>query len=127
MNNSVRVSSSSATTGADRVEQCRLELAVRARALASPLIDQLATGRRHQPGTRVGRDALPRPMVGGGDQRLLDGVLGRVEVARAAGERAKDLRRQRAQQVLDIGWDAQRAVPPAVWRNASISAALEGD
>ena len=66
-------------------------------------------------------------MVGGRDQRLLDRVLGRVEVTRAARERAKDLRRQRAQQVLDIERNAQRAVPVAVWRNASISSALEGD
>jgi hypothetical protein len=40
-------------------------------------------------------------MVGSGDQRLLDRVLGRVEVARTASERAEDLRRQGAEQVLD--------------------------
>jgi hypothetical protein len=35
-------------------------------------------------------------MVGGGDERFLDGVLGRVEVARATGKGAEDLRRQDA-------------------------------
>ena len=40
-------------------------------------------------------------MHGGREQRLLDGVLGGVEVAVPAHERAEDLRRQLAQQVLD--------------------------
>jgi hypothetical protein len=57
-------------------------------------------------------------MRGGREQRLLDGVLGRVEVAIPANERAKDLRRQLAQQVLDRGRDVQRRDvqrrPPAV-------------
>ena len=55
-------------------------------------------------------------MVGRGDERFLDGVLGRVEVARAASDRAEDLRRQSAKQVLDGGGDAQRPVPRAVSR-----------
>ena len=50
-------------------------------------------------------------MVRGREEGLLDGVLGRVEVARSAGQRAKDLRRELAQQVLDIGWDVQRPPP----------------
>jgi hypothetical protein len=55
-------------------------------------------------------------MVGRRDERFLDGVLGRVEVARAASEGAEDLRRQGAEQVLDGGRDAQRAAPRAVSR-----------
>jgi hypothetical protein len=38
---------------------------------------------------------------GGREQRLLDGILRGVEVAVPANERAKDLRRKFAQQVLD--------------------------
>jgi hypothetical protein len=55
-------------------------------------------------------------MRGGREQRLLDGVLGGVEVAIPANERAKDLRRQIAQQVLDRVVDLRRYVqclPPA--------------
>jgi len=49
-------------------------------------------------------------MIGGRQQRLLDGVLGSVEVAIPANERAKDLRRQLAQQVLDRVVDVRRDV-----------------
>ena len=55
-------------------------------------------------------------MVGRGDERLLHGVLRRVEVARAASERAEDLRRQGAKQVLDGGGNVQRPAPRAVSR-----------
>ena len=54
-------------------------------------------------------------MLGGGEQRLLDRVIGRVEVAGSACERTKDLRRQLAQQVLDVRRQVQRALP-ACWR-----------
>ena len=50
-------------------------------------------------------------MVRGREQRLLDGVLGRIEVTRSAGQRADDLRRKLAQQVLDTGQDVQRPPP----------------
>ena len=47
------------------------------------------------------------------EQRLLHGVLGRVEVAVPAHERAEDLRRELAQQVLGAGERVQRRGPPA--------------
>jgi hypothetical protein len=50
-------------------------------------------------------------MVRGREQRFLDGVLGRIEVAGSARQRADDLRRELAQQVLDIGRDVQRPPP----------------
>ena len=50
-------------------------------------------------------------MVRGGQEGFLDGVLGRIEVPGSAGQRAKDLRRELAQQVLDIGRDVQRPPP----------------
>jgi hypothetical protein len=40
-------------------------------------------------------------MVRGGQEGFLDRVLGRVDVGRSALQRAKDLRRELAQQVLD--------------------------
>ena len=43
--------------------------------------------------------ALRRPLDRGGEQRLLHGVLARVEAPVAADEDAQDLRRQRPQQV----------------------------
>jgi hypothetical protein len=61
----------------------------------------------------------------GSQQRFLDGVLGSVEVAKPANERAEDLRRQLAQQVLDTGGNVQRS-PPTCSRNDSISATSDG-
>ncbi|RAO53578.1 hypothetical protein ONO86_01495 [Micromonospora noduli] len=59
------------------------------------------TGRHgDQPATRIVRYAVARPTVRGGDQRLLHRVLGRVEVPVATDQRAEDLRRQLAQQIL---------------------------
>ena len=58
-------------------------------------------GDRDQPAARVVRDAVARPLRGGREQRLLHRVLGGVEVPVAAHQRAEDLRRQLAQQVLD--------------------------
>ncbi|TQL88089.1 hypothetical protein FB559_8703 [Actinoallomurus bryophytorum] len=49
------------------------------------------------------RDAVRWPLEGGGEQCLLRGVLGGVEVAEAPYDRAEDLRRQVARQVLDPG------------------------
>jgi hypothetical protein len=41
------------------------------------------------------------------DECLLDGVIGSVEIARAPRQRAEDLRRQGAKQVLDRGREVQ--------------------
>ena len=96
--------------------------------LAPPLVDQSATGRHRQPRVRVRRNAVARPVVGGGDECLLDGVLRRVEVARATSEAAEDLRRQAAKQVLDRRRErSANATPRAVSRKPSISATFEGD
>ena len=54
-------------------------------------------------GTPVGR-----PLRRGGQQRLLHRVLGGVEVPVPADQRAEDLRRQLAQQVLDVGGRSRR-------------------
>jgi hypothetical protein len=83
--------------------------------LAPVSVDQPPFGRLEQPAVRLLGNSVSGPALGRGDQRLLDCVLRAVEVAEAAGERAEDLRRKLAQQVLDSGRDVQRS-PPAVCR-----------
>src|SRR6266545_7369276 len=91
----------------------------------SPLVDHPPLGGLNQPAARLLRNAVSRPTQGGREKRLLDRVLGSVEVARPANEGAKDLRRQLAQQVLDAGRHVQRS-PPTCCRNPSISATSDG-
>jgi hypothetical protein len=71
----------------------RSALAFAARTVAAVLVDQAPRRRLQEPGARILRDAVDRPAGRGRDQRLLDGVLCSGEVAVAARERAKDLRR----------------------------------
>ncbi|GAA5771091.1 hypothetical protein Aros01_07626 [Streptosporangium roseum] len=54
-----------------------------------------------EPAAWIARHTLLRPLGRGVQQRLLDRVLGGVEVPGAAGEHADDLRREFAQQVVD--------------------------
>jgi hypothetical protein len=65
------------------------------RPLAAHPVDGPVPGRRDDPGTWVRRDAVAGPALGGDRERLLDGVLGEVEVA----ERA-DQDRDRAPELL---------------------------
>ena len=51
------------------------------------------------------------PLEGGGQQRLLDRVLARVELPVTAHEHAEDLRRQLAQQALGVGVLSHISVP----------------
>src|SRR5262245_26571014 len=95
-------------------------LAVPPRPLAPPLVDQPPGRRLHEPAARLHGHAVQGPARRRGEQRLLDGVLGRVEVAVPAHEDAEDLRRQLAQQVLDTRRDVQRS-PAAVSRYSCIS------
>ena len=55
--------------------------------------------------------ALLGPLDRGGQQRLLDGVLARVELPVTAHEHAEDLRRQPAQQVHVIGVRSHISAP----------------
>src|SRR6478736_10324142 len=99
-------------------------LAVPPRPLTPPLVDQPPRGGLHEPAARFLRHAVLRPARRGCEQCLLDGVLGSVEVAVPAHERAENLRRQLAQQVLDTWRDVQRA-PAAVSRYSCIPSASE--
>ena len=90
-------------------------LTTRPGTLTSLVIDEPAARGPNEPAARIGREALSRPVVGGRDQRLLDRVLGGIEIARPAGQDGEDLRREVAQQVLGNLRVAQRT-PPAVSR-----------
>ena len=83
-------------------------LAPPAGLLGAQHVGQPPGGDGDQPGPRVGRDALVRPLAGRGQQRFLDRVLGRVEVPVAAYHGPEDLRRQPAQQVLGCRLGHQR-------------------
>ena len=69
--------------------------------LAAPLVGEPPPGDRDQPPGGLVRHAVGRPLHGRGQQRLLHGVLARVELAVPAHEHGEDPRRERAQQVLD--------------------------
>src|SRR4029450_5777146 len=99
-------------------------LAVPPRLLTSPLVDQPPGRGLHEPAARFLRHAVLRPPRRGREQRLLDGVLGQVEVAVPAHERAEDLRRQLAQHVLDTWRYVQRS-PAAVSRYSCIPSVSE--
>src|SRR5690606_3222519 len=79
------------------------------RLLGPEQVGEPARGHGDEPAARVVRHALLRPPQGRRQQRLLDRVLGRVEVAVAAHDRAEDLRRQLTQQ--DLGQTISSALP----------------
>ena len=79
--------------------------------LIAGLVQQAARGHRDQPAPRVGWLPLGRPLQRGGQQRFLSGVLAQVEVPVPAHQRAEDLRRQFAQQLL--GGPVQASRRPA--------------
>jgi hypothetical protein len=59
-------------------------------SLAADPIDGAVTGSDGEPRARVGGRALARPSLGRGGERLLDGLLGEVEVAEEADQRGED-------------------------------------
>ncbi len=78
-------------------------LAAAAGEVGAQLVGQSTLGDRDEPAMRAVGNAVGRPLLGGGEQRLLRPVLGVGEVAVPARDRAEDPRRQLAQQVLDTG------------------------
>ena len=86
-------------------------------------VGQPTGGDGDQPAAWTGGDSVGRPLARGGEQRLLDGVLGEVEMPVSSCQRAEDLRREVAQQVLDPGpWlghisrPVRAVTPPAAGR-----------
>jgi hypothetical protein len=95
------------------------------RPLAAVLVDQPPLGGLNKPPARIFRDAFLRPTLRGREQRLLDRVFRCDEVAESSREDAEDLRRELAQQILDVGGNIQLP-PPACCAYSFISAASEG-
>ena len=69
--------------------------------LASPCVDETARGYGDEPRSRAVRNAFSGPLLCGGEERFLRRVLACVELPVSPYERAEDLRRKLAQQILD--------------------------
>ena len=67
-----------------RVKQERLRLPAVTRRLAPEAVQRLVAGCRDDPATRVRRHACLAPTLGGDDERLLDRLLGHVDVTEEA-------------------------------------------
>jgi hypothetical protein len=89
------------------------EFALAPALVAPDLVDEPASRASEQPGARVLRCAFGGPLLVGGEQGVLDRVLAQVELAGAVAteQRAEDLRRQGAQQVLGCFAAVQISAP----------------
>jgi hypothetical protein len=67
-----------------RHEPCRLRELLGPDALAAQPVDRTIPRRRDDPGERARRDAVPWPPLERGGERVLDGVLGEIEVPERA-------------------------------------------
>ena len=67
-------------------------LALRHPLAPSPPVDRAPLGDRHEPGSRIVRDAAARPRGEGFDERLLSEILGPCEVAGVPSQRRDDAR-----------------------------------
>jgi hypothetical protein len=83
-----------------RVER-RGGFAAAAGAVGAPRVDPCPTGHGQQPRSRPIRYSFGWPLQRRREQRLLHGVLVGVELTVPADQRAQDLRRELAQQVLN--------------------------
>ena len=98
--------------------------------VGAPVVEDAPGRHPDEPGLRVVRPAVPRPLVGGGEQSLLQCVLGGVDVAVAAHERSQDVRRARAPHVLDADVGHRSSAPahiaglssttPPGWANRAV-------
>src|SRR5487761_1405950 len=79
--------------------------------VAAPLVDQPPGGHADEPASGIIGNALGGPLNAPGQERLLHGVLAFLEAAVTADERAEDLRRQLAEQVLGGTWRGQTSAP----------------
>ncbi len=77
-------------------------LPVTARRLGADVVGDASRGHPDQPRARALRRAVERPLRRGGDEGFLDRILRSGEVSVAADDDTQHLRRQIAQQVLDV-------------------------
>ncbi len=79
---------------------------------ATQCIDRLEATGRHQPGPRIGRQALARPLLQRGPEGLVQRFLGEVEVAEQADQRRQYRARLAAVDGIDlVRADAHAAAP----------------
>jgi hypothetical protein len=64
------------------------------------VVGHAPSGHLGQPGAGIVRQAFPRPLERGCEERLLDGIFGCKKIAETANDGAEHLRRQFAQQAL---------------------------
>jgi hypothetical protein len=96
-------------------------LALTPRGFGAPVIDQPTGGDSEQPRTRILRDPLARPLRRRGQQRFLNGVLARLELAVTTDKRAEDQRRAATQQILGFAVDPHISSPePCISARTSI-------
>ena len=117
MNSRTRVSSGSisawpSVAGATARSASPATAASRFRRDASlrSVIDHPSLRDADQPAERIVGDAIARPLGRRRNQRFLDSVFGRGEVAKSPDHRAKHLRRELAQQVFDVAGPATTRV-----------------
>ena len=79
----------------------RIAFATAASRFAANVVGHSPEGDLCQPCAGIVREALARPLHCGGQRRLLNGVLGRREIAKSSDNGAEHLRRQFPQKVLD--------------------------
>ena len=73
------------------------------RVFLAHVIGHAPEGDPNQPAAWVVGEPLLGPLGGGGDERFLDGVFGGAEITEPPNDRAENLRRQLAQQILSLG------------------------
>src|SRR5712691_9501142 len=90
------------------------------RALAAPDVDQAARRERRKQRSGIVGPTCLRPLERGREQGLLHGVLAGVELPVPPHQGREDLRRQLAQQVLDLGVRPQNSGGASITRRTSI-------
>src|SRR5579862_6016537 len=77
-------------------------LASAAGGVTTDLVEHAARGHLNEPGARVFRQSVARPLLGRGQQGLLDGIFRGGEVVESADYWAEHLRRELTQQGVDV-------------------------
>src|SRR4051794_9596335 len=86
--------------------------------VAPESVDRLEPADRNEPGDRIGRHAVSRPLLGGGDESVVLGFLGALETAEQADQGGEDASPVAAVDRLERG-DAVRGQPCFAQASAS--------